>query len=92
MIAIVDSGVANVASVRFALERLGVDFIVTADPETVERSSHVVLPGVGAAAPAMASHCQISRDAGSDGPRPGSPRLAFVGFQMTSPGWGKVIE
>lgn len=54
MIAIVDSGVANVASVRFALERLGVDFIVTADPETVERSSHVVLPGVGAAAPAMA--------------------------------------
>jgi imidazole glycerol-phosphate synthase subunit HisH len=45
---------ANLASLRFALERLGADVPVTEDPERAERASHVILPGVGAAAPAMA--------------------------------------
>ena len=53
MIAIVNSGVANLASLGFALERLGKDFVVTDDPELVERASHVILPGVGAASAAM---------------------------------------
>ncbi len=51
---------ANLASLRFALQRLGVDVPVTEDPERALRASHVILPGVGAAKPAMAR----LRDAG----------------------------
>lgn len=54
MIAIIDSGGANIASVRFALERLGVDSELTADPEVIAAAERVILPGVGAAPVAMA--------------------------------------
>jgi len=37
MLAIVDSGGANIASVRFALERLGVRSELTADPAVISR-------------------------------------------------------
>ena len=50
---IVASGGANIASLQFALERLGVDAPVTADTARIRRASHVILPGVGAAADAM---------------------------------------
>ena len=53
-IAIVASGGANIASLQFALQRLGVASAVTADPEQLRAASHVILPGVGAAADAMA--------------------------------------
>jgi glutamine amidotransferase len=46
-IAIVDYGVGNLASVKKALDRVGVRSVVTSDPKTVERSEKVVLPGVG---------------------------------------------
>ncbi|MGH8168453.1 MAG: imidazole glycerol phosphate synthase subunit HisH [Woeseiaceae bacterium] len=49
----VDSGGANIASLTFALERLGIRSILTADAAAIESSSHVILPGVGAAADAM---------------------------------------
>lgn len=55
MIAIVDSGGANLASLRFAFERLGVGAEVTADPKRIQSSSHVILPGVAAAGAVMAS-------------------------------------
>jgi glutamine amidotransferase len=54
MIAIIDSGGANIASVRFALERLGVDAQLTADTEVITAAERVILPGVGAAPVAMA--------------------------------------
>ena len=54
MIAIIDSGGANIASVRFALERLGVDSVLTADPAVISVAERVILPGVGAAPVAMA--------------------------------------
>ena len=54
MIAVIDSGVANLASVMAALHRLNADAEVTADAAKIEKASHVILPGVGAAAPAMA--------------------------------------
>ena len=54
MIAIIDSGGANIASVRFALERLGVDGVLTADPAVISVAERVILPGVGAAPVAMA--------------------------------------
>lgn len=52
-VAIVDSGGANIASLRFALKRLGVNACLTTDAQTIKDASHVILPGVGAAAVAM---------------------------------------
>jgi imidazole glycerol-phosphate synthase subunit HisH len=53
-LAIIDSGGANIASLRFAIERLGVDAELTTNPATVRAATHVILPGVGAAADCMA--------------------------------------
>ncbi|MDI1319592.1 MAG: imidazole glycerol phosphate synthase subunit HisH, partial [bacterium] len=53
MLAIVDSGGANIASVRFALERLGVRSELTADPAVIRAAEHVILPGVGSAVEGM---------------------------------------
>ncbi len=50
---IIASGGANLASLKFALERLGVDAPVTEDPDLIRNASHVLLPGVGAARDAM---------------------------------------
>ncbi len=52
-VAIIDSGGANIASLTFALERLGVHAVLTDDPGTIHDASHVILPGVGAAAASM---------------------------------------
>lgn len=54
MIAVVDSGVANLTSVMAALQRIGADAVVTADPDKIKRADRVILPGVGAAGAAMA--------------------------------------
>lgn len=53
MIAIIDSGGANIASVTFALERCGATGTLTADPEVITAADKVILPGVGAAPVAM---------------------------------------
>jgi len=45
---------ANLASLRFAFERLGRSIEVSDDAERIRRATHVVLPGVGAARDAMA--------------------------------------
>lgn len=50
---IVDSGGANLASLRYALRRLGAGAEVSADARTIRRAARVLLPGVGAAACAM---------------------------------------
>jgi glutamine amidotransferase len=52
-VALVDAGGANLASVRFALQRLGAWVTVTADPAALRTADRVILPGVGAAAPGM---------------------------------------
>jgi glutamine amidotransferase len=52
-LAIIDSGGANIASLRFAVERLGIESELTTDPARVRSASHVLLPGVGAAADCM---------------------------------------
>ncbi len=52
-VVIVASGGANIASLQFALERLGSLSEVSADPATIRAATHVILPGVGAAADAM---------------------------------------
>jgi len=53
MLAIVDSGGANIASVRFALQRLGIASELTADPAVIRVADRVILPGVGAAQEGM---------------------------------------
>jgi glutamine amidotransferase len=53
-IAIIDSGGANIASLVHALRRLGCEASLTRDPAVVRAASRVILPGVGAAADAMA--------------------------------------
>jgi len=58
-VAIIDSGGANIASLVFALRRLGREAVLTRDPDAIRAAGRVILPGVGAAADAMerlASH------------------------------------
>lgn len=50
---IVETGVANLASVRALAGRLGLEPEVSADPELVACAPLVILPGVGAFGPAM---------------------------------------
>ncbi len=52
-VVIIDSGGANIASLRFALERIGCQSILSNDPDEISQATHVILPGVGAAGDAM---------------------------------------
>ena len=52
-VAIVDCGGANLASLTFAIERLGLEYNVTNDRDDISNASHIILPGVGAAKDAM---------------------------------------
>ena len=52
-LAIIDSGGANISSVKHALRRLGAEPLFTSDKETIRAADKVILPGVGAAAAAM---------------------------------------
>ena len=53
-VVLIDAGGTNIGSVRYALERLGVDAPLSSDAAEIRAASHVILPGVGAAAPGMA--------------------------------------
>ena len=52
-LAIVDSGGANIASLKYALGRLQVDATLTSDADLIRGADRVLLPGVGAARDAM---------------------------------------
>ena len=52
-VAIIDSGGANIASLRIALERLGAESVVTTDHDVIRNAPRVLLPGVGTADSAM---------------------------------------
>ena len=52
-LALVDAGGANLGSVRYALQRLGVEPRLVRDAQGLEGVDRVILPGVGAAAHAM---------------------------------------
>jgi glutamine amidotransferase len=54
MIAIVDYQAGNLTSVKRALDYLGVESEITADPEVVVEAERIVFPGVGHAGTAMA--------------------------------------
>ena len=55
MIAIIDYDAGNIRSVGNALQRLGAEYELTADPARILAADKVILPGVGNAAEAMAS-------------------------------------
>ena len=50
---IIDTGCANLSSVRFAFERLNANVVVSADFDVIRSAARVVLPGVGTAGAAM---------------------------------------
>lgn len=52
-VAVIAYGAGNVASVQFALERLGATVRLTDDPTVIAEAERVILPGVGAAGYAM---------------------------------------
>jgi glutamine amidotransferase len=54
-IVIVNTGCANISSVKFAIERLGTQVIVSDDIQVIQTADKVFLPGVGSANAAMAS-------------------------------------
>lgn len=58
-VAVIDAGGANIGSVRYALDRLGVASILTSDAAVIAASERVILPGVGAAKAAMARLQQL---------------------------------
>ncbi len=64
MIAIIDYGAGNLQSVKKAFDYLGVDTMVTENPEELMRAEGAVLPGVGAFGDAMTA----LRSRGLEGP------------------------
>ena len=52
-VTVLSYGAGNVASVQFALERLGATVRLTADPGVIAGAERLILPGVGAAGYAM---------------------------------------
>ena len=52
---IVDTGCANLSSVKFAIERLGFDATITDDIALIKAADKVIFPGVGSAKHAMAN-------------------------------------
>jgi glutamine amidotransferase len=53
-VVLVDAGGTNIGSVRYALQRLGVEASLTSDADAIRTADKVILPGVGAAGPGMA--------------------------------------
>jgi len=53
-VVIIKSGTANLQSVAYAIERLGVNPTITDDPDLIVSADKVILPGVGEASYAMA--------------------------------------
>ncbi|RQW61971.1 imidazole glycerol phosphate synthase subunit HisH [Vibrio viridaestus] len=52
-VVIIDTGCANVSSVKFAIQRLGYDVVVSKEPDVVLGADKLFLPGVGTASEAM---------------------------------------
>jgi imidazole glycerol-phosphate synthase subunit HisH len=59
-VVLVDAGGSNIGSLRYAFQRMGIQAQLSADARRISAATHVILPGVGAAAPGM----QRLRDAG----------------------------
>ncbi len=52
-IVIINYGAGNIQSIRFAIQRLGYEAILSNDPEDIQAADKVIFPGVGEASSAM---------------------------------------
>ncbi len=83
-VAVLDYGIGNLRSAEKALQHLGADAALTADPDDVRAARGVVLPGVGAFGACMRALRRsgleaVARDAATDG----RPFLGVcIGMQM----------
>lgn len=62
MVAIIDYSTGNLRSVENALSRIGAEWTLTADPDTIRRADRVLLPGVGHCGEALARLRQSGLD------------------------------
>lgn len=87
-VAIIDSGVANLAAVESALTALGVTYTITGDPAVVLGATHAVLPGVGRFSAGLETLRRHGLDeAVCDVHKRGTPLLAVcLGMQMLGDG------
>ncbi len=53
MIAVIDYNAGNIRSVLYALERIGVEHVLTKDHDVIRAADKVIFPGVGAAESTM---------------------------------------
>ncbi len=85
MIVIINTGCANLSSVRFAIERLGYEVTVSKDPQVLQAADKLFLPGVGTAAEAMAN--LVERDLVEQVKKLTQPVLGIcLGMQMLAEG------
>lgn len=90
MIVIIDTGCANLSSVRFAIERLGYEVVVSKDPAILQQADKLFLPGVGTAKEAMAN--LIERDLVAQVKKLTQPVLGIcLGMQMLAEGSEEVF-
>jgi glutamine amidotransferase len=84
MIAIIDYGMGNLRSVQKSLQYIGQDAIITSDAGEIEKSSGVILPGVGAFPDAMKNLRETKLDeAFKEALKSGKPALGIcLGMQL----------
>ncbi len=84
MVAVVDYEAGNLRSVETALRHIGVQFVVSQDPDVVVKADRLVFPGVGDAGAAMRVLRRTGLDAAiSEFFRSGRPMLGIcVGCQV----------
>ena len=52
-IVIINYGAGNIQSIKFAIQRLGYEAVLSNDPEEIQQADKVIFPGVGEASSAM---------------------------------------
>jgi len=84
MIAIIDYGLGNLESVKYALDRLGVGSELTADATAITSAAGVILPGVGAFGRAMEKFRELKLvDAAHTVAEAGTPFMGIcLGLQL----------
>jgi glutamine amidotransferase len=84
LIAIIDYGMGNLASVSKALTYIHYESVITSDPEVIRNADGVILPGVGAYGPAMEALNKTGLDiAVKEAAASGKPLLGIcLGMQL----------
>ncbi len=82
---IIDYDAGNLRSVQRACREVGVQAVISADPDVVRRADRIIFPGVGAAGAAMRSLCARGMDqALAEALRTGTPVFGIcLGMQIS---------